>query len=47
MAFNIKKPMIPVILIGIGAVVSHFLPSVIKPKREEVPFLPETQEWKK
>lgn len=41
----IKKALIPVIIIGIGAVVSHFLPTVIKPKKEEVRLIPETQEW--
>jgi hypothetical protein len=47
MAFTIKKPLIPVIIVGIGAVVSHFLPSIVKPKKEEVQLIPETQEWKK
>jgi hypothetical protein len=47
MAFTIKKALVPVILLGIGAVVSHFLPSVVKPKKEEIPLIPETQNWKK
>lgn len=43
----IKKPLIPILIVAIGAVVSHFLPSVVKPKKEEVALIPETQEWKK
>lgn len=46
MAFNKKGALIPVVLIGIGAVVSHFLPSFFKPTKA-VQLIPETQEWKK
>lgn len=46
MAFNKNKAIIPVILIGIGAIVSHFLPSVVRPKKNEI-LIPETQEWNK
>lgn len=41
-----NRALIPVALIGICAIVSHFLPTVIKPKRINQ-LIPETQEWKK
>jgi hypothetical protein len=47
MALTSNKALIPVVMIGIGAIVSHFLPSFIKPKKDEIPLIPETQEWKK
>jgi len=47
MAFSIKKPLIPVFIIGIGALVSHFLPNFVKPKKEGLELIPETQAWKK
>lgn len=45
MAFKKNKAIIPVIIIGIGAVVTHFLPSIVRPKKDEIPIIPETQEW--
>lgn len=47
MAFVIKKSLYPVIVIGVGALVAHFLPSMIKPEKKDLPLIPETQEWKK
>lgn len=46
MSLNKRKVLIPAVLIGIGAVVFHFLPTVMKPRRE-VQLIPETQDWKK
>lgn len=46
MALAKNRALIPVIIIGIGAVVSHFLPSFVKPKKQ-LELIPETQEWKK
>jgi hypothetical protein len=43
----LKKPLIPVLIVVVGAVVSHFLPSLIKPKKDVIALIPETQEWKK
>jgi hypothetical protein len=41
-----KQYIIPVGFICVAAIVSHFLPNFIKPKKE-TKLLPETQDWKK
>jgi hypothetical protein len=43
----IKKPLIPVFIIAVCAAGSHFLPNFVKPKKDDVQLIPETQEWKK
>lgn len=42
-----KQYIIPVGFICVAAIVSHFLPNFLKPKKDEMKLLPETQEWKK
>ena len=47
MALLKKQYLIPLSCIAVAAVVSHFLPNFIKPKKDEQKLLPQTQEWKK
>lgn len=42
-----KSYSLPLVFIGIAAIVSHFLPSFVKPKKEEVPLNPKATEWRK
>lgn len=47
MALLKKQYMIPLGFIAVAAVVSHFLPNFVKPKKDDVKLLPQTQDWKK
>lgn len=47
MAVINKQYIFPVGFIVVAAIVSHFLPNFVKPKRDNVKLIPETQEWKK
>lgn len=47
MSFTRSKAIIPVAIIGVAAVITHFLPSMVKPKKDQVELIPETQDWKR